>query len=708
MADRDVKYALHLDYSDFERGIESAHGEWEKFTEALTTGLGLGGGFALGEKIAEGILSIGEAAFESVSRLGELGEHMEQLSRQTGASTEELQHFAYAGKLAGIDLDTMSLGVAKMQKSIVAGSEAFGQLGLSTQFLRTLSTEAAFDTIISKIGQIGDASGRTAAAIEIFGKSGAQFLRLDEGLAETDAQFQRLGLGLSGPTMEAAAQFERQIKSLEASFDNLKLQMAATLVETGLAQTAVGATQGFITSLNKAVSEASPMWASWAKEGIDLVANGLINLVRNAGPGLTLLFEAMEKAQNFNLTGAMNSLKEMANLKFTYTDFGAAAGGGGGGEGGDAAFRGKAELEAAKRAAQQEEQAWKEANREIVADLNARTREAQVLYKKESDAALQETERILKYEAAVSTKYKELQDQQTLANKTGLDRRLAQVEIAHQKELDGVAKLTAGQDADYARLAGLVDAKYQDMAHSAIESQVQQMNAATKGELTQVQRAEEARDQIVEAFAEIASAGSASYDQIARAAEAAARAQKHLDEEVKKTKLEHFKAIESSAAQSLTKLFGHSKAAATASAVADLGAAMIATWKNSGGWPWAIVPVAMMAAAGAVEIGKIKGAHFATGTRGLGVQDFGAGTEAVLHGREAVIPENRIQDFKAMLQGDQTPILLRIAGGIEKLVAVSANGGGAAGGGVTDPGQALLAYMKSGRLRIPKSAIVDY
>lgn len=65
------------------------------------------------------------------------------------------------------------------------------------------------------------------------------------------------------------------------------------------------------------------------------------------------------------------------------------------------------------------------------------------------------------------------------------------------------------------------------------------------------------------------------------------------------------------------------------------------------GWPMGLVAMAGAIVAGLATVLKIKAQSFQAGTAGLDYADFGTSTQAVLHGREAVIPEgggNRLAD----------------------------------------------------------------
>ena len=82
------------------------------------------------------------------------------------------------------------------------------------------------------------------------------------------------------------------------------------------------------------------------------------------------------------------------------------------------------------------------------------------------------------------------------------------------------------------------------------------------------------------------------------------------------------------------------KAAAIAGAIIAMFQA-IAKANAAYPWPFSLVPMAAAAAVGAIQISRIKSseAGFQEGTRGLDFQEFGPGSLAALHGREAVIPQ---------------------------------------------------------------------
>lgn len=131
-----------------------------------------------------------------------------KLARSLGITFGELSGLELAGDLAGVSSDQLGAALTKLQiqlgKAQVGGkeaTEAFSGLGLSVQTLSGLNATQQFQAIASAINEIPDPAGRSAAAVALFGNSGASLLPLFEGGGDAVAaianQAVRLGLALN-------------------------------------------------------------------------------------------------------------------------------------------------------------------------------------------------------------------------------------------------------------------------------------------------------------------------------------------------------------------------------------------------------------------------------------------------------------------------------------------------------------------------------
>lgn len=139
----------------------------------------------------------------------------------------------------------------------------------------------------------------------------------------------------------------------------------------------------------------------------------------------------------------------------------------------------------------------------------------------------------------------------------------------------------------------------------------------------------------------------------------AIEAQKKLDEfrvqsteETAEAQLSTHEAFGTGASTVFNALGGRYQAFAAAEGAIS---ALLASVKTMATTPWpANIPMAAAAfAAGMAVVAKIKAAvvGFAEGTRGLDFQDFGPASRAVLHGREAVIPQGGGHQLAAEIAG---------------------------------------------------------
>lgn len=139
---------------------------------------------------------------------GEVIDKTSKLAARLGFTYGELAGLSLAGELAGVSLDTIANAATKADLAFVraaGGSKtaiaAFQKIGLSVEQLNGMTASERFDAIAASIAALPTEAERAAAAVAIFGKSGAQLLPLfadgAQGIAQARAEAQRFGLTLS-------------------------------------------------------------------------------------------------------------------------------------------------------------------------------------------------------------------------------------------------------------------------------------------------------------------------------------------------------------------------------------------------------------------------------------------------------------------------------------------------------------------------------
>ena len=114
-----------------------------------------------------------------------------KLSRRLGTTYAELAGLKLAGDLAGVGIETIGEAMTKadvaMQKAAggsMSAQAAFATLGLTAEQLQAMSPADRFEAIASAIAGLQTPAERSAAAVALFGSSGAQLVTLFEGGAE--------------------------------------------------------------------------------------------------------------------------------------------------------------------------------------------------------------------------------------------------------------------------------------------------------------------------------------------------------------------------------------------------------------------------------------------------------------------------------------------------------------------------------------------
>lgn len=207
----------------------------------LTASLGTVGGATAGlaaALVGAGIGAIGIAAHfsETAARLGEL-------SQATGIAVPQLSLLGDIASTKGIGIDQMGKALERMSKNALqaaqAGpnaSNAFKDLGIAvTNTDGTLrNAQDIFNDISVKFAAMPDGPLKTAEAMKIFGRAGAELIPLlnqgGEKLGELEAHFTALNAVVSGPTAAAAEQFKENTTLVGAAFTGIENQITADLL----------------------------------------------------------------------------------------------------------------------------------------------------------------------------------------------------------------------------------------------------------------------------------------------------------------------------------------------------------------------------------------------------------------------------------------------------------------------------------------------
>jgi hypothetical protein len=184
---------------------------------------------------------------------------VDDLSKRTGVSTQTLQSYQFAAEQSGVSVEAFGKGIQKLginlgeaQTGNRSAIKSFADLGLSIRDLAQLSPEQAFEKVAAAISQLPNPAQQAAAAVSLFGKSGAELAPLfAEGagfLAEMRTQAEGLGLVLGKDQVQGLATLDDSIGKVSATFKAFQARVTAELAPSLIAAAESAAT--FIKSLD--------------------------------------------------------------------------------------------------------------------------------------------------------------------------------------------------------------------------------------------------------------------------------------------------------------------------------------------------------------------------------------------------------------------------------------------------------------------------
>lgn len=192
-------------------GLSSAG---EGLSKVFGGGAGLSGGLAnIGASVAglvnpftvglAAVAAFGAGASAVASGLLDLEDRVEglgNLADQLGVSFEFIQVLEESANRSGVSIETLASSMTRLQKTLAGADEesktaqkALDRLGVSVEELNGLSQQDQIRLIGDRLGAIQDPAQRTAAAVALFGKSGAALLPFFKNLGPAASDLERFG-----------------------------------------------------------------------------------------------------------------------------------------------------------------------------------------------------------------------------------------------------------------------------------------------------------------------------------------------------------------------------------------------------------------------------------------------------------------------------------------------------------------------------------
>lgn len=204
-----------------------------------------------------GFFELSKSALESAVNIG-------KLQQKTGITVETLSVFNFAAQQAGVDQEAMGKGLIKSvrffdeyDKGAQKAKDAVKNLFGNSNALKGLSEDERVLKVTDALAKLEPGAKRTGAAMEIFGKSGADLLPMldklgDGGIEELRKKMEKLGLVMDEKLVAAADRAHESLKDLSALAQGAALQFVSGLApslanaaETVTADVSQGGVNGF-------------------------------------------------------------------------------------------------------------------------------------------------------------------------------------------------------------------------------------------------------------------------------------------------------------------------------------------------------------------------------------------------------------------------------------------------------------------------------
>lgn len=308
-----VTGALNKDFSALSGGVSSLAGG---LTALGPVGMAAGGALAA---IGTAAMTAAGSIFALTKEAAAYGSKISDLMDKTGLGAEALTSLDYAAKLSGTSIDEVAQSVTRFSKTVgeaASGSEEAAKklrfLGVDPQEAM-VDLEGALGKVFARIQSLPPGVARTKAAIDAFGRSGANLLPLINTMnGDFDGLIQKakeMGITFDDATAQDLDKFDDMLAQLTTQMGALTRQIGIAFlpVLSEMATEVSDFLKNNQDDINQLASDTSNFFRL-LKDGLKDIVNFLRenewawNLIKSISPILTLGSAALSAGRQYGQT----------------------------------------------------------------------------------------------------------------------------------------------------------------------------------------------------------------------------------------------------------------------------------------------------------------------------------------------------------------------------------------------------------------------
>jgi phage-related minor tail protein len=187
------------------------------------------------------VAGAGYAMFRVAKEAADLGDAAFKTSQKIGMEIEALQEVSWAAKLAGLEQAELNTGLRMLNVNMTEAARGskeylrhFNKIGLSAKDLRNMSMEEVLLQAADAFSKMEDGAEKTAAAVRIFGRSGASMIPLlnagRAGLEAAAAEARELNIIFDHASGEVSERFNDNLLRLQTQFLGMRIEIGRKLI----------------------------------------------------------------------------------------------------------------------------------------------------------------------------------------------------------------------------------------------------------------------------------------------------------------------------------------------------------------------------------------------------------------------------------------------------------------------------------------------